>query len=147
MTAQSSEKLLYNGETYWMSSEPLQPYIANLSIEPILNAPSTALWRGYIGTWEINENKLYLIDLICYGENYEEKSMDYLFSSNGKQFAEWFSGNLFIPDGEMLKYVHAAYASIYERTIILEIKSGVLISQKSITNTLPDHDPDDDLPF
>ena len=44
-----------------MTCEPLKEYLAEKSINfPLIN---TACWRGYIGSWEIKDNKLYLISL------------------------------------------------------------------------------------
>ena len=31
--------------------------------KPHFQAPSTALWRGYVGSWEIVDDRLYLVEL------------------------------------------------------------------------------------
>lgn len=64
MTAQCRERLIYNGEEYYLATEPLASYLIKHDIRFI--APHTACWRGYIGSWLIEDNKLYLVDLNAY---------------------------------------------------------------------------------
>ena len=56
MTAQCRERLIYNGEEYYLATEPLAPYLVSHKIR--FTAPHTACWRGYIGSWLIEDNKL-----------------------------------------------------------------------------------------
>ncbi len=55
-------------------------------------------------------------------------------SSNQPVFAEWFSGELICPIGEMLKYVHRTFHSIYEKELHLFIKDGVVTYSFLVTN-------------
>lgn len=52
----------------------------------------------------------------------------------GKVKADWFSGELRIPDGKMIKYVHMGYGSAYEREIILKVEAGKVIGESIIDN-------------
>ncbi|HZK94125.1 MAG TPA: hypothetical protein VFC67_07950 [Prolixibacteraceae bacterium] len=63
MTAQAYEKLIYKGETYPLASEPLSGYLQQISPEPQFLIRNTSCWRGYIGTWEIADERLFLISL------------------------------------------------------------------------------------
>lgn len=63
------------------------------------------------------------------------KNLDYLFPEKEKVFAKWFSGEIRIPHGEMMKYVHQEYASLYEKELFLKIKKGIVISQYEMGNT------------
>ncbi len=49
-----------------------------------LNVFSTACWRGYIGTWEITKNRLFLVKI----------EGIYEIIGNEPIFADWFSGIL-----------------------------------------------------
>lgn len=49
MTAQCRERLIYNGEEYYLATEPLASYLIKHDIRFI--ASHTACWRGYIGSW------------------------------------------------------------------------------------------------
>ena len=46
MTAQCRERLIYNGEEYYLATEPLASYLIKHDIRFI--ASHTACWRGYI---------------------------------------------------------------------------------------------------
>jgi len=133
MTAQAGERLLYKGEETWMAAEPLNQYLHNRNDIKFVS-PSTACWRGYYGKWEIKDRKLYLIELKAYLEGYREVGLDYLFPGQNTAFANWFSGKIRIPQGEMLDYVHMGYASLYERDLILVFENGLLTNEYIVDN-------------
>jgi len=133
MTAQSGERLFYKGEETWMAAEPLNQYLQNRNDIKFIS-PSTACWRGYFGQWEIKDNKLYLIGLKAYLEGYREVDLNYIFPRQKQVIADWFSGKIRIPQGEMLDYVHMGYASLYERDLILDIRNGELVNEYVIEN-------------
>lgn len=133
MTAQAGERLFYKGEENWIASEPLNQYLQNRKDIKFIS-PSTACWRGYFGQLEINDNKLYLIALKAYLEGYREVDLNYLFPKQKQIIADWFSGKIKVPQGEMLDYVHMGYASLYERDLILEIKNGGLVNEYVVEN-------------
>lgn len=68
MTAQIGEKLYYDGIKYSMAAEPLDQYLENNKIEQEKYSRCSACWRGYLGTWKIQDDKLYLIELEEFGE-------------------------------------------------------------------------------
>jgi len=133
MTAQAGERLFYKGEETWMAAEPLNQYLQSRNDIKFIS-PSTACWRGYFGQWEIKDNKLYLIGLKAYIEGYREVDLSYLFPRQRQVIADWFSGKIRVPQGEMLDYVHMGYASLYERDLILEIKNGELVNEYVVEN-------------
>jgi preprotein translocase subunit SecE len=133
MTAQAGERLIFKGEETWMAAEPLNQYLQNRNDINFVS-PSTACWRGYYGQWEIKDNKLYLIELKAYLEGYREVGLDYLFPRQNTVFANWFSGKIRIPQGEMLDYVHMGYASLYERDLILVFENGLLTNEYIVDN-------------
>ncbi|NLJ06758.1 MAG: hypothetical protein GX437_03705 [Sphingobacteriales bacterium] len=133
MTAQAGERLLYKGEETWMAAEPLNQYLKKRDDIKFIS-PSTACWRGYFGKWEIYDNKLYLVGLKAYLEGYREVGLNYLFPGQNKVFADWFSGKIRIPQGELLDYVHMGYASLYERDLILVFENGLLINEFIVDN-------------
>ncbi|UZJ65249.1 hypothetical protein OKW96_03110 [Sphingobacterium sp. KU25419] len=61
MTAQSSEVFIYQGRTYSDAyTEPLSKYLYDNNLSKEFVGISSACWRGYTGTWEIINGKLYL---------------------------------------------------------------------------------------
>ena len=138
MTAQVSEQLKYKDQTYAMCTEPLSLYLKH-NPEIQFDYPHTACWRGYIGTWELKQTNtaygLYLTELMGYKDGTPSITLKDVFPDNPHGvFAHWFSGEIRCPMGEQLKYVHMGYCSIYEKDLLLEIKQGLLISEKIINH-------------
>lgn len=133
MTAQAGDILLYKGKRVFMAAEPLDQYLQNRSDIKFV-PPSTACWRGYYGKWEIKDDKLFLTELEAYIEGYRKVDLNYLFPQQNKVFANWFSGEIRVPQGKRLEYVHAGYASIYEKDLMLTFNEGMLINEMLIDN-------------
>ena len=134
MTAQRTEELYYNDDIYKMASEPLQPYLESLRNPIEFVYPSTACWRGYCGTWEIKDDKLYLIKLRGFIYERREVDINYVFPGEPIVFANWFSGEIMLPMGNLLHYIHAGYESVYEQDLFLEFESGLLKSSRTVDN-------------
>ena len=136
MTAQIHEKIRYQGKRMRLPSCPHfpedHPRISEVSEEEIEKLAlddrteiifSTACWREYIGSWSIRRGKLYLTKL------------EGRYRLDGKEaiFADWFTGDLRIPKGRMLEYVHAGFNSIYEQELLLTLERGVVIKTEVIS--------------
>ena len=133
MTTQTGDILTYNGEKTTIATEPLKPYLENRSDISFI-FKSTALVRGYIGTWKIKNKKLFLVSLIGFIENNEKVDLNYLFPNKKEVFANWFSGQIRIPEGNLLRKIRIGYASVFERDKILKFNKGICISDDTIYN-------------
>ena len=133
MTTQTGEILTYNGEKTTIATEPLKPYLENRSDISFI-FKSTALVRGYIGTWKIKNKKLYLVSLLGFIENNEKVDLNYLFPNKKEVFANWFSGQIRIPEGNLLRKIRIGYASVFERDKILKFNKGICISDDTLYN-------------
>ena len=138
-TAQYPDKIIYNGTEYDLFVNPLEKYfLINPDKRPKGKITSTALWRGYIATFEIIDGKLLLKDIeiqistgLFPSIEYEWKSVLSEFLDGQSYFnMDWFSGLLVIPYGKLINYVHMGYESTYEDYILLEIENGKFISEK-----------------
>lgn len=130
MTAQMRERLIYQGREVSMCTEPLNDYFALSGERPGFSAPHTALWRGYIGTWKILDDRLYLIELAGQLENGAEATLATLFPDYpDRVFAHWYSGTLRVPEGKITEYVHAGYGSNYERDRFIKIEKGIVVDE------------------
>ena len=135
MTAQIGEILYYEGRERRMCSEPLGDYFAFGGERPAFESNCTALWRGYVGTWEILDGRLYLVGLSGTLEDGTEASLATLFPGfPDRVFAHWFSDTLRIPDGKLLDYVHMGYGSTYERDVLIRLEKGVVTATEVRTN-------------
>ena len=139
MTAQFSERLYYEGNEHSMCSEPLYAYLSITDTRPKFRVDCTACWRGYLGTWLIENDQLYLVDISGYLEDGSEANLQSVFPlAKERVFAEWFSGTLRIPQGKILNYVHGGYLSTYEQDLFLEIERGRLVNKVVVKNQKPE---------
>jgi hypothetical protein len=147
MTAQIGEQVNYNGEDYLMAAQPFDVYLKNHNIRTVSNC--TANKRGYFGKWEIKDDKLFLVSITAHifkdykGILLRNKdgsymvftvNLDYFFPEQEAVFADWFSGEIRIPCGDIMKYVHGGYSSTFEEDLFLEFKDGLLINKWLIDN-------------
>ena len=134
MTIQAGDILLHNGEKTTIATEPLKPYLETRSDVSFI-FKSTALVRGYIGTWKIKNKKLFLVTLVGFIENNDKVDLKYLFPNKTEVFADWFSGDIRIPEGDLLQKINIGYASVFTRDRLLNFNKGILISETLKDNT------------
>lgn len=127
MTAQIPEKLIYRNKVLAMTCTPLDGYLEanNINLEKFNNGRCSALWRGYIGTWEIENNQIFLNKI--QNLNNENINLQDLIP-NKKHFCEWFTGQITYVEGHNLSYFHGGFGGIYEIETHLEIKNGIVES-------------------
>jgi hypothetical protein len=137
-TGQESELIIYEGDTLQLLSLPLEAYLGEyeerIKKYPVLKTPcSTALWRSYKGLWKLENNELFLVDLyLC--ESKERSIFTELFDSDSPIKARWFTGNLFIQHGEMIKYRHSGFQRYYEEETVLEVRNGEVLDKQHFVN-------------
>jgi len=126
MTAQMHENLILDGDETSMAFCPPLPKNDSriVYLKDDNSYTSTACWREYIGTWEVKNNKFYLVSL----------EGRYKLLSNTPIFSDWFSGTLRIPQGELLHYVHMGFGSVYEQEVHIKIKKGIVTKSTTIDN-------------
>jgi len=127
MTAQLSDTLYYRNNAHSICNEPLSKYLKDRSIK--FFKPSTTLNRGYRAGWLLSENKLYLIDLKAHLDQDNYVGLSHLFPRQEKVFADWYSGTIKINQGDLIKYVHSGYESIYQLSVYLVIENGQLMNE------------------
>lgn len=135
MTAQISDSLFYQGKQHQVYGEPLNAYLGQMKNCPRFQVASTALWRGYLCKWAIEDGKLFLLSLQGILENDEIASLRTLFpESSGRIHADWFSGILRLPQGRRIEYVHMPYASVYERDLFIRLQDGMVLEEELVEN-------------
>jgi hypothetical protein len=140
-TAQAPDKIVYEEKVRALFANPLEDYYESGRKRPLFmispNTLSSGNWRGYIATWEIDNDTLYLQHVESWIGG-RKATLQRLFGKrvrNGRVKATWFSGELRIPDGKQLQYVHMGYGSVYERDIILTVDKGRITNKAVIDNT------------
>ena len=134
MTAQLHEKLFYDGESTTMACSPplpdWHPRLVEVDQREALRDPtamplfSAACTRRYQGTWEIKDGELYLVALRgCYR-----------LTPGSPLLAEWFTGELRVPRGQILEHVHVGFESVYEEEVRVQVEEGVVVGSTTIDN-------------
>jgi hypothetical protein len=130
MTAQGAEYIYIKGVKNLLFTNTLEKYWNEYNPRPNFIIQNSALYRGYVATWKIINNYLYLIDIVYYSD-LGQCGLNNLFPYGGDKIkADWFTGELKIPKGERLKYIHMGYASKYERFLYLEFMDGLLVKKR-----------------
>ncbi len=137
-TGQQAELIIYKGDTLQLLSLPLEDYLKEYE-ERVKKYPflkqtcSTALWRSYQGLWKIENNELFLVDVFLCASK-ERRIFNELFDSESPIKADWFTGNLFIQHGKMIKYHHSGFERYFEEETKVEIVQGNQINQQHFVN-------------
>jgi len=135
MTAQASEYLKDDGQLVAMLTTPLEDYFNQGGPHPGFQNTSTALWRGYVGTWEIVDDRLYLTEVNGWLRSGREATLQSVFpDATDRVFAHWFSGQLRMAQGRLMRYVHRGFSSAYERDLLVTVKDGVVLSREVRVN-------------
>lgn len=135
MTTQIAERVRYKGEDEAMCTTPLSEYFEKNGIRPKFELVSSDLWRGYIGNWEIVDDRLYLIGLEGTLIDGTEASLATIFPEfPDRVFAHWYSGTIRIPQGKELEYVLTDYSRKFERDLFLDVENGVVMATRERHN-------------
>ena len=123
MTNQREEKLLYQGRNFSMTCEPLKEYLSEKSIN--LYSLQSNCWRGYVGSWEIRDDKLYLLSLkICDFRNTTLRMIFPDYDEKPYHFKQ-FNGVITFHNGfyqKRLKFKQGCLVSRYNIAIVDKIK-------------------------
>lgn len=131
MTQQCPEELIYEGERYALRQTPLEAWFEMVGrrLPPRPNGThyvDSSLWRGYIGTWEITGNRLYLVGLDGSYVKWPELCLAFVFPEYpDRVFAHWFSGTLTVSQGEVLEYLPMV-GERRERELLIRVERGVV---------------------
>ena len=148
MTAQATDHLSFQGKEYWLLTMPLSHYFGVRVQWPAFRAADTANWRGYTASWTISDGRLLLIDIrgqVCTREpeegaqttpwcqvghsgecNLRLYTLIDLFPDGHPVWASWYSGELEVAHGHIIRYVHQGFGSTYAQTLKLTVERGLV---------------------
>lgn len=136
MTAQIPDQIRLAGRDLPLHSTPLDQYFYLMGIEPGFQPPSSALWRGYVATWEVVDDRLYLVELESYLPgltglfDVRTGSLEDLFPGSDRVFAHWYHGELCIPQGPEVDYMHGGFGMTHELALYLAVRAGVITGRR-----------------
>lgn len=138
-TGQEGERIVWGGKEYEMLTCPLynNPDMENWHERMEKEWQSTALYRGYVGHWSI-ENGFLCLDHIVTGKEqkiYPKEIPELKKYCKGNQaVATWFSDTLRVVSGEMIFYEHGGFLRHYEHEDFIVVKQGKVVSVKRSEN-------------
>jgi len=125
MTRQIKDKLIYSNEEYFLNEEILECFFKKFpEKKPEFEGFMTALWRGYISTFEIKNNELLINEIDWFAAEKKFDPAEFINSNFPNNKYKWFSGLIRIDEyrGEFDNEDNEN--AIFE---LLEIRKGNLI--------------------
>ena len=126
MTTQVKERIIIDAERYPLInclSLPEDESIIQIKRKGFIEKSSNC-WRGYVGTWEIKDDKLYLIDF---------SSGMYDVLVNLPILAEWITGIGMVATGDKIQG-SSWDITRYESEMHLTFENGLVVKTQNITN-------------
>jgi len=139
-TGQTGDRLVYRGEEVEIFGFPLEAYFKENPPRPEwLTETNTACYRGYVATWEIVGDELFLKGVSR--SEWTDPNVDPVSKEIfGKLFpktkaplkTDWFSGIISIPRGKILRF--EGFTEVREKEEHLTFENGRLIKTRLIDN-------------
>ena len=146
-TGQTPERLLLNGRVLALYATPLAPLLHDREdLEKVFESWSTGCWRGYVGTWHIEGDRLLLVSLgrdagdsedgedpVWGGPVLEGIPLSTVFGDvEGPIPATWFSGTLRLPMSPSYRYVHMGFGTTFDEELHLELVRGRVVARRLV---------------
>lgn len=126
-TAQTPNRIIYEGEMFSLTNILLADYFREYPDKYPSGPFSTDLWRGYRATFEVRDNRIFLSDIEIYSDDGSRfVSVLKEVYPEGDLEIDWFSGILTCPYGDIVQYV-PGFTTIYENYLLLRVKEGIVI--------------------
>ena len=125
MTTQVKERIIIDGEKHpLLNALSLPEDDTKIKQKEGPTYTRSSCWRGYVGTWEIKDDKLYLIDF---------SSGKYDVLVNLPILADWISGTAKVATGEV-KASSSWDIETYETETHLTFENGLVVKTENIKN-------------
>jgi len=125
MTTQVKERIIIDGEKYpLLNALSLPEDDTKIKQKEGPTYTRSSCWRGYVGTWEIKDDKLYLIDF---------SSGKYDVLVNLPMLADWISGTAKVATGEVQES-SSWEIETYETEMHLTFENGLVVKTENIKN-------------
>ena len=139
-TEQTPDILIYKKHKVFIDSFPLETRVqSDSTLDDKLNEIecfSTDCWRRVIGVWKVENDSLFLIELLEPCEH-QKLSLENFFDKNEikdeKVFANWYSDEIKSGYGKCLGFSDSEWENIYENEIKVIFENGV-VKELSVQN-------------
>lgn len=148
---QVPDYLIYKGDTIPVYTLILEQYFEKIQKSDkgdlfglkFREGASFNCWRGYQAIYSIENDSLFLKNIIDCGENKidlqaSNKRVNEIFQEkvkNNKVYIEWYSGEFSIPNGELLRW-DGVFHKTFENEILIKVENGKVKMISEIENYL-----------
>jgi hypothetical protein len=151
--------LIYNNDTISTYNLILEQYLSNQDTSEVdrlfglsfRDGASFNCWRGYQAIYKIDNDSLFLVDIIYCGELHNgqinkkdsAERLQVLFGKrivNGRVFIDWFSGYINFPLTNNVIRWDGVFYKIFEKEEVLTINGGEVDNIESVVNYIDDPD-------
>ena len=149
VSPQMPDYIIYKGDTIPIYNLILEKYFQKIEKSnkgslfglKFREDASLNCWRGYQAIYAIENDSLFLKNIINCGErkidkSASEKRIKEIFGNkliNGKVHINWFSGNFAIPNGELLRW-DGVFHKTFENEILIKVQNGKVREISKIEN-------------
>ena len=139
-TTQIPDILIYNGKEYRLLNYLMETYFdKNPNMRPKIEQCSTGLYRGYIATFEIKDNQLFLKDFVIMDDKKDENGkwktgwksiINEVFPNQEYIKVNWIIGLIEVVSGEKNDWIKHSFDFDFDYYIVFEIDEGNLNKEK-----------------
>lgn len=122
MTKQINDILFLKGHEAMMTSLPFLPVSDHRITKVSDKLFQSACIRGYVATWEIKNNQLFLVDL----------RGNYKLNTKEPIVADWFSGEIIVYQGRIITYNSDDTVVFYDLKQSINLCEGVVRAVRSL---------------
>jgi len=149
VSPQMPDYIIYKGDTIPIYNLILEKYFQKIEKSDkgslfglkFREGSSFNCWRGYQAIYEIENDSLFLKNIINCGErkidkSASEKRIKEIFGNkfkNSKVHITWFTGNFAIPNGELLRW-DGVFHKTFENEILIKVQNGKVREISKIKN-------------
>jgi hypothetical protein len=149
-TSQAADGVRYQSKDCWLLEYPLE----SLWIKPTdrpgrmaagrpdFDMDTAANRKGYTATWKIRDSKRYLVSFKAKINGKRVKFNQLVPGAKLPFNANWFTGKLHIPTGDMLLGT-GVFNPKFERLEVLEVEKGIITERSERRNARRDEPADD----
>jgi hypothetical protein len=155
MSAQIEDIIILDGAVFPLHATPLYDYFQRIGWRPSFSGRFSDHLRGCIARWEVFGERLFLTGL--FGLNWivpldlrdklapdpdpleprqphtKSLRLEDLFPEQAPLvFADWVTGELVVPTGPRLVYVHLGFGSLYARYRVLDVAKGRVVAVQDL---------------
>lgn len=137
---------LFIEQYFQLQAKPDEGKLFGLSFR---DGSSFNCWRGYQAIYKIDNDSLFLVDIIHCGERRNGKidkaasieKMKEIFKGkflNGRVYINWFSGDMKFPLTNKVLRWDGVFYTIYEREKVITISNGKVLTTEDVENYVDD---------